>query len=99
MKVTDFLSRGAHSARTTKELQSVLHLTVRDIRELVRTARLQGVFVCSRTRTDESGKAGFFLPECLDDELKTIRQLKNREKEIRRVRLALEKNLVEKYGA
>lgn len=99
MKVTDFLSEGAQNARTARELKQILHINARDISELVRAARLNGEFVCSRTATDESGRAGFYLPETIEDEILTIRQLKAREREIRRVRRALEKNMRDRYGA
>lgn len=99
MKITDFLNEGAQNARTARELKEILHLDARDISELVRNARLNGEFVCSRTQSNDTGRAGFYLPETVDEELHTIRQLKAREREIRRVRKALEKNMRTKYGA
>ena len=99
MKISDFLGRGAHGAKTAKELKAVLHISARDLAELVRMERLQGTPICSRTSSGDDGKAGYFMPETEDDYRKTIRHLKSREAEIRTVRRALEKALAERFGA
>lgn len=97
MRISDFLGRGAQRAQTAKELQTVLHISARDLSDRVRTERLQGTPICSRTTTNDGGKAGYFMPETEDDYRTTIQHLQSREKEIRTVRRALEKAFAERF--
>lgn len=99
MKISDFLQEGAAAAKTAKELQTVLHISARDLSELVRAERLDGIPICSRTQTDSSGKAGYFMPKDADDYATTIRHLKAREREIKSVRIAIEKAFKSEYGS
>lgn len=59
---------------------------------------MRGVLICSRTRTDEYGQAGYFLPVTASELLETIKSLRSREREIQRVRKALEKGYKQQYG-
>lgn len=99
MKISDYLQEGAQSARTAKELKTVLHISARDLSELVRAERLDGVPICSRTQTNDDGKAGYFMPKDAADYTATIKHLKAREREIKTVRKALEKAFRNRYGA
>lgn len=99
MKITDYLSEGAHGAKTARELREMLHLKDSELRELVRRERLDGEPICSRMHTDDDGKAGYFLPKDEADYTATIRHLRSREKEIRTVRKALEKACKTRFGA
>ena len=98
MRIYEFLSTGAGCARTAKELKAITHMTEREFRQALRYERLKGVPICSRTQTDDTGRAGYFLPENAAEYEHTIRQLKSREKEIRRIRQALEKSYKERYA-
>ena len=80
MRIYEFLSTGAGCARTAKELKEILHLSEREFRQALRYERLKGVPICSRTQTDSSGKAGYYLPENAAEYQDTIRQLKSRER-------------------
>lgn len=99
MKVSEFLSIGAHNAHTGKELKTILGITGRELRAAIRRERMQGVPICSRTHTDSDGQSGYYLPCAPHDYIVTIRSLYHREREIRRVRMALEKSFHERYGA
>lgn len=99
MNIIDFLAAGAENALTAKQLTEILHISRNEIGERIRAERLNGVFICSRTTNNENGRPGYFLPKTQAEAAATIQQLKNREKELKRVRKALEKNYRAKYGA
>lgn len=96
---TDYIPTGREKAIKTSDLQQLTNSSRRELRQTVRSARLQGILICSDTQSDESGrKPGYFLPECREDVERTIRQMKSREQEIRKVRKALEKAMKKAYG-
>ena len=99
MKISDYLSEGAQSARTARELRESLHLKDYELRDAIRRERLDGEPICSRMHTDDDGKAGYFLPATDADYKTAIMHLRSREKEIRTVRKALEKAYKERFGA
>ena len=98
MRISDFLPAGANHAVTAKELKTFLHMTERELSQRIRSERLDGIPICSRTHTDADGKAGYFMPATADDFTATIRQLKAREREIMTVRIAMEKAYNTRYG-
>lgn len=93
MLVTDYLQKGAKNAQTAKQLQSLLHVTGRQLSRMIRAERRAGSLICSRTSEDSTGKAGYFIATNADEVRHTLRQLASREKEIRQARQALEKAL------
>lgn len=99
MKISEYLSEGAKGAKTSKELREFLRMTDCELREAIRAERMNGVPICSRTRTDESGRAGYFMPATDAEYMQTIKSLKSREREIRTVRKALETAFKNRYGA
>lgn len=91
MRVYELLMTGAKSAMTEKQLREIAGMSKREFRDAVRHERLAGIPICSRTQTDSIGKAGYYMPVNDDDIRNTVRQLRSREREIRRIRQALEK--------
>ena len=88
MKVADFLRIGSDNARRGKNLCEELHLTKRELKRQIQLERLAGEAICASTAAD---KAGYFLPANKAELIDTIRSNRSREKELRRVRKALEK--------
>ena len=97
--LTDYIPRGAKKAIKAGDLLQLTNCDRRELRQEVRSLRLQGVLICSDTQSDDSGRrAGYYLPETREDVMATIKQMKSRESEIRRVRKALERAMQKEYG-